>query len=269
MSGGDSELKNIVEAALLAAEEPLSVAAISALFPEDAAPSATELREVFEQLERDYDGRGVELRRVGKGYRFQSREKYSPWLRKLSETRPPRYSRAFLETLAIIAYRQPVTRGDIEEIRGVSMSSEIMRGLLDRGWVKEVGHRDVPGRPALLGTTQEFLEYFNLQALSDLPPLLERREASEIARELNLRLPLEDGNGDAEPDRDGDGGDPPEVAGAMDDHAGGGTEGDIGGYIEGDTGDDAVDETPEPRTTAQVIPIDDAFSSREGDGEAS
>ncbi len=146
MSEQPSELKNIVEAALLAAEEPLSVSALASLFPEDAKPSVEQLKEVFEQLDRDYEGRGVELRRVGKGYRFQSREKYSPWLRKLSEGRPPRYSRAFLETLAIIAYRQPVTRGDIEEIRGVTVSSDIMRQLLDRDWVKEVGHRDVPGR---------------------------------------------------------------------------------------------------------------------------
>jgi len=195
MSEQHSELKNIVEAALLAAEEPLSVSALAALFPEDAQPTADQLKEVFEQLDRDYEGRGVELRRVGKGYRFQSREKYSPWLRKLSEGRPPRYSRAFLETLAIIAYRQPVTRGDIEEIRGVTVSSDIMRQLLDRDWVKEVGHRDVPGRPALLGTTRQFLEYFNLEALSDLPPLLERREATEIAKELNFRLPLESEQG--------------------------------------------------------------------------
>lgn len=246
MSEGDSELKNIVEAALLAAEAPLSVAAIAALFPEDAAPSVSELREVFEQLERDYEGRGVELRRVGKGYRFQSREKYSPWLRKLSENRPPRYSRAFLETLAIIAYRQPVTRGDIEEIRGVSLSSDIMRGLLDRGWVKEVGHRDVPGRPALLGTTQVFLEYFNLEALNQLPPLLERREVSEIARELNLRLPLEEEDRDQRGVQGGNGGAAPEAP-----------------------VDESSDEESGPRPTAQVIPIDDALTSREGDGEAS
>lgn len=237
MSDQDSELKNIVEAALLAAEEPLSISAITALFPDDAAPSNSQLKEVFDQLDRDYDGRGVELRRVGKGYRFQSREKYSPWLRKLREHRPPRYSRAFLETLAIIAYRQPVTRGDIEDIRGVTVSSEIMRGLLDRSWIKQVGQRDVPGRPNLYGTTQQFLEYFNLEALSELPPLLERREATEIARELNLRLPLE------------------------------GEEGEEGAVaVQGDDGDDS---DGEPRHTAQVISIDDALNPKEGDGEAS
>lgn len=246
MNEEDSELKNIVEAALLAAEEPLSVSALTALFPEDAAPPANRLRDVFDQLERDYEGRGVELRRVGKGYRFQSREKYSPWLRKLSENRPPRYSRAFLETLAIIAYRQPVTRGDIEEIRGVSVSSEIMRGLLDRGWIKQVGHRDVPGRPGLFGTTQQFLEYFNLESLSELPPLLDKREATDIARELNLRLPLEEGD-DENPTQD-------EVP-----------------YVEAKLkeAEQEVKEESEMRQTAQVIPFDDALTSKEGDGEAS
>jgi segregation and condensation protein B len=259
MAEEDTELKNIVEAALLAAEEPLSVSALTALFPEDAAPDASRLKNVFEQLENDYDGRGVELKKVGKGYRFQSREKYSPWLRKLSEHRPPRYSRAFLETLAIVAYRQPVTRGDIEEIRGVSVSSEIMRGLLDRGWIKQVGQRDVPGRPGLYGTTQEFLEYFNLEALSELPPLIERREANEIARELNLRLPLEEGEEGAESD-DG--------AATVDDQA----------AVEEESMPEQAGETPpaedgdgtgEERHTAQVIPIDDALTNKEGDGETS
>lgn len=287
MSEQHSELKNIVEAALLAAESPLSVSALASLFPEDAKPSADQLKEVFEQLDRDYEGRGVELRRVGKGYRFQSREKYSPWLRKLSEGRPPRYSRAFLETLAIIAYRQPVTRGDIEEIRGVTVSSDIMRQLLDRDWVKEVGHRDVPGRPALLGTTQQFLEYFNLEALSDLPPLLERREASDIARELNLRLPLEsrETDQDAESQDDGQTGPDAEV---QDDAVGDAAAEVVLTAI--DSGQEARDQDrsdaeSEPdreteagsqsesesdsRPTAQVIPIDEAMTSREGDGEAS
>ncbi|MBS1270043.1 MAG: Segregation and condensation protein B [Gammaproteobacteria bacterium] len=254
MSEEESELKNIVEAALLAAEEPLSMTALASLFPEDAAPLPSRFRDVFQQLERDYEGRGVELRRVGKGYRFQSCEKYSPWLRKLNENRPPRYSRAFLETLAIIAYRQPVTRGDIEEIRGVSLSSDIMRGLLDRGWVKEVGHRDVPGRPALLGTTRKFLEYFNLKTLSELPPLLERREVSEIARELNLRLPLDDDIGTA--DQGGE-------AEAEQDVRNGSDEEPL------QTTRQAVADESASRHTAQVIPFDDALTSKEGDGEAS
>lgn len=287
MSEQHSELKNIVEAALLAAESPLSVSALASLFPEDAKPSADQLKEVFEQLDRDYEGRGVELRRVGKGYRFQSREKYSPWLRKLSEGRPPRYSRAFLETLAIIAYRQPVTRGDIEEIRGVTVSSDIMRQLLDRDWVKEVGHRDVPGRPALLGTTQQFLEYFSLEALSDLPPLLERREASDIARELNLRLPLESQEKDQDAETQGDGQTGPDAEGEGEDLGEAAAEDALtaiesgqedGAQEQSDAESEPDNETeskPQPdsdsdsRPTAQVIPIDEAMTSREGDGEAS
>lgn len=271
MSEQDSELKNIVEAALLVGEEPLSVAALAALFPDDATPSPAQLKEALEQLDRDYEGRGVELRRVGKGYRFQSREKYSPWLRKLSESRSPRYSRAFLETLAIIAYRQPVTRGDIEEIRGVSMSSDIMRQLLDRDWVKEVGHRDVPGRPALLGTTQQFLEYFNLEALSDLPPLLERREASDIARELNLRLPLEEAPGEQQGESgDGEQHEGPPVAeadpAADTDSAPDESEHQEEREAESGPGSDSGSDS---RPTAQVIPIDEALTSKDGDGEAS
>jgi segregation and condensation protein B len=185
------ELANIIEASILAAEEPLTVATIMSLFPDDAAPSREEVEAALQALDTACVGRGIELKRIGKGYRFQSREKYSPWLRKLNEGRPPRYSRALMETLAIVAYRQPVTRGDIEEIRGVTVSSDIMRVLLNRGWVKEVGHRDVPGHPALFGTTRGFLEYFNLRGLSELPPLIERREQSEIASELNLSLPLD------------------------------------------------------------------------------
>ncbi|HSH43194.1 MAG TPA: SMC-Scp complex subunit ScpB [Arenicellales bacterium] len=289
MTEQHSELKNIVEAALLAAEEPLSVSALSSLFPEEAKPSPAQLKEVFEQLDRDYEGRGVELRRVGKGYRFQTREKYSPWLRKLSESRPPRYSRAFLETLAIIAYRQPVTRGDIEEIRGVTVSSDIMRQLLDRDWVKEVGHRDVPGRPALLGTTQQFLEYFNLEALSDLPPLLERRDATEIARELNLRLPLEDRQAAAQDEAGNDGEQAVEPSAEADqaeqseqaahdevneESTQPADEADAGGEPqtreEADTdAEPAPEDETDTRPTAEVIPIGGALPSKEGDGEDS
>ncbi len=191
-----SELKNIIEAALLAADRSLTVKALKSLFPNDGQPTSEQIGEVLDTLEQEYDARGIELRRVGQGYRFQSREKYAPWLRKLNEGRPPRYSRAALETLAIIAYRQPVTRGDIEEIRGVGVSTDIMRALLDRGWVKEVGHRDVPGHPALFGTTREFLSYFSLGGLNELPTLKEKREPAEVAKELNLRLPLETTDGE-------------------------------------------------------------------------
>jgi segregation and condensation protein B len=188
MSEVNKELKNILEAALLVAGKPLSIKRMTALFPKDSEPSTEELKAAVAELESDYANRGVELKQVGKGYRFQSREKYSEWVSRLSEERPARYSRALLETLAIIAYRQPVTRGDIEDVRGVSVSSDTMRTLQEREWVREVGHRDVPGKPALFGTTPGFLEHFNLKSLSDLPPLSELRDLEEISRELNFSL---------------------------------------------------------------------------------
>ena len=190
MSEKIEHLKNILEAAILTAGEPLSMVKILTLFPEDAAPAKEDLLEALEALQQDCMSRGVELKKIGKAWRYQSKEEYAPWLRRLSETRPARFSRAMLETLAIIAYRQPVTRGDIEEIRGVSVSTDILRTLLNREWVKQVGHRDVPGHPGLYGTTREFLEYFNLGSLSELPPLPEKRDTVDIADELNIRLPL-------------------------------------------------------------------------------
>lgn len=195
----NSELKNILEAALLVAGQVLGVKKLMNLFPEDARPTADEIHEALAQLEQDYAGHGIELVRVGKGYRFQSRQQYAEWVGRLSEERPARYSRALLETLAIIAYRQPVTRGDIEEIRGVSVSSDIIGKLIDREWVREVGHRDVPGRPALFGTSSGFLEHFGLKSLSELPPLSELRDLEEIGRELNFSLDLGE-----DPDADGD-----------------------------------------------------------------
>lgn len=188
MSEANKELKNILEAALLVAGKPLPLKRMAALFPKDSAPTNDELKQAISELKADYAGRGVELKQVGKGYRFHSREKYSQWVSRLSEERPARYSRALLETLAIIAYRQPVTRGDIEDVRGVSVSTDTIRTLLEREWVREVGHRDVPGKPALFGTAPGFLEHFNLTNLSDLPPLSELRDLEEIGRELNFNL---------------------------------------------------------------------------------
>ena len=187
----DSELQNIVEAALFASKKPLGVRQIMAMFPDDAQPTKIEIQNVILQLEEQCEFRGIELRRVGKGWRFQSKEKYSTWLRKLAAQKPPRYSRALLETLSIIAYRQPVTRSDIEEIRGVGVSSEIVRTLEEREWVQQIGHRDVPGRPSLFGTTQTFLEYFNMTSLRELPELMDKRDLGEIAKEMNLTLPMD------------------------------------------------------------------------------
>ena len=187
----DSELANIVEAALYAAKEPLGVRRLISLFPEDAQPTKVDIQNVILTLQQQCEHRGVELRRIGKGWRYQTKEKYAPWLRKLSGQKAPRYSRALLETLSIIAYRQPVTRGDIEEIRGVGVSSETIRTLEERGWIAQVGHRDVPGRPALFGTSQGFLEYFNMSSLSELPELMEKRELNAIASDMNLTLPMD------------------------------------------------------------------------------
>ncbi len=194
----DSELQKIVEAALYTSKEPLGVKKIMSMFPDDAQPSKVDIQNVILRLEEQCETRGVELRRIGKGWRFQTKEKYSTWLRKLGAQKPPRYSRALLETLSIIAYRQPVTRGDIEEIRGVGVSSETIRTLEEREWVQAIGHRDVPGRPTLFGTTQEFLEYFNMTSLRDLPELMDRRELGEIAKEMNLTLPMDGVQGEDE-----------------------------------------------------------------------
>lgn len=187
MSEPNGELKNIIEAALLAAGQPLTVEKLQALFPEGSQPTREEIRAALDQLEADYAGRGLELKQIDRAYRVQTREKYASWIGRLVEERPARYSRALLETLAIIAYRQPVTRGDIEDIRGVSVTTEIIKTLLGREWIRELGKREVPGRPVLYGTTRAFLEHFNLNRLEDLPPLAELRDVSEIGAELDRR----------------------------------------------------------------------------------
>jgi len=190
------ELKNIIEAAIMVSEEPITVERILGMFTDATKPERATVKELLLELEQDYAKRGFELRRIDKGYRLQTREEYSPWLARLSASRPPRYSRAMLETLAIIAYRQPVTRGEIEEIRGVAVSTDIIRTLQEREWVRQVGVRDVPGKPALFGTTKGFLEYFSLEGLSQLPTLQDIRDMDTIAAELNMKLPLEDKTAD-------------------------------------------------------------------------
>lgn len=186
-----SELKNIVEALLLVADVPLSIAKIQGVFDKDSAPESPIIKQAIDALKADYAGRALEVKKIGSGYRLQTREVYADWIRKMQSGRPPRLSRAQLETLAMIAYRQPVTRGDIEEVRGVTVSQDIMQRLLEREWIRQVGVRDVPGRPALFGTTQEFLGYFNLESISDLPPLMEQRDVTDIARDLDMPLPAD------------------------------------------------------------------------------
>lgn len=191
MSEVNVELKNIIEAALLVAGQPLSLDKMLTMFPSESQPTREEIRAVLDMLEEEYAERVVELKQIDRSWRFQTREKYAPWVTRLVEERPVRYSRALLETLAIIAYRQPVTRGDIENIRGVSVSTDIIKTLVGREWIRQVGVRNVPGRPALYGTTREFLEHFNLKNLEELPPLSALRDLDVISNELNLRLDLE------------------------------------------------------------------------------
>lgn len=184
-----AELKNIVEAALLAAGRPLSLDNLQSLFNEVECPDKKELRGVLEELADDYRGRGIEITEVSSGWRIQVGKACSPWVSRLWDERPARYSRALMETLALIAYRQPITRGDIEDIRGVSVSTNIVKTLMEREWVHVVGHRDVPGKPSLYGTTREFLDYFGLNSLDGLPTLAELRDLDEINRELDLNDP--------------------------------------------------------------------------------
>jgi len=189
MSLNPEKTKNIVEAALLAAGQPLSIDRLLTLFLDEYQPSRDELRAALASLAEDCEGRGIELVEVGSGFRYQARQDYAQWVARLWDEKPARYSRALLETLSLVAYRQPVTRGEIEEIRGVSVSSHIMKTLQEREWVKVVGHRDVPGRPAMYATTRQFLDYFGLKGLGDLPTLAEIRDIDSINAELDLLEP--------------------------------------------------------------------------------
>lgn len=181
-------IRCIAEAALLAAGKPLSLDQLRELFDEGDRPTRQVMEHVLVLLEQSCEGRGFELKKVASGYRLQVREEFAPWVGRLFEEKPQRYSRALLETLALIAYRQPITRGEIEEIRGVTVSSNIIRTLLEREWVRVVGHRDVPGRPAMYATTRQFLDYFNLTGLDELPPLSEVRDLEEIGREIERNM---------------------------------------------------------------------------------
>jgi len=179
-------LRKIVEGAILAAAQPMTVARILELFDEEVAPAKDEVLAALQDIQAGNAERGFELKEVASGWRFQVREETAPWVNRLWDEKPQKYSRALLETLALIAYRQPITRGDIEEIRGVAVSSHIMKTLMERDWVKVVGHRDVPGRPSLYATTRQFLDYFNLKNLEDLPSLSEIRDLDELNNVLNL-----------------------------------------------------------------------------------
>ncbi|MEO8018858.1 MAG: SMC-Scp complex subunit ScpB [Pseudomonadota bacterium] len=213
----DAYLKNVVEAALLAAARPVPIAELLQIFDEQSRPSNKEMRAVLEQLAADYEGRGVAIKETATGFRFQVRPEFSQEVSRLWPDRPRKYSRALLETLALIAYRQPITRAEIENVRGVAVNPEIVKTLMERNWVRVVGHRDVPGHPELLGTTAEFLDYFSLKSIEDLPPLADLKALTD----LNLQLPLPvAGETTVDPDAGSDSGEVavvPVVDGAVED----------------------------------------------------
>jgi segregation and condensation protein B len=181
--------KRIVEAILFAAKRPMTARQIQQVFPELEQPELQDIQTAIEAITEDYKFRPIELKLVASGYRFQVKRDLSRWVSRLFEEKPPKYSRALLETLAIIAYRQPVTRGDIEDIRGVSVSSSIIQTLLEREWVKVVAYKEVPGRPGLYGTTKQFLDYFNITSLNELPTLQEIHHLDESID--NMQQPMQ------------------------------------------------------------------------------
>ena len=190
----EQPLKMILEGALLAANRPLTLDELLALFEEEERPERDDVRAALSALQDEYADRSFVLKEVASGFRIQVKRELSPWVSRLWMERPSRYSRALLETLALVAYRQPITRGEIEDIRGVSVSGSIMKTLQEREWIRVVGHRDVPGKPAMYGTSKQFLDYFDLKSLDELPTLAELRDIDSINAELDLREPGEGGD---------------------------------------------------------------------------
>jgi len=186
MSMNIEKIKQIIEASLLAAGSSLSKDRIVELFAEDEKVKVTDVTKALDMLKKETEGRGIELVEVATGFRYQARQDYAEWIARLWEERPSRYSRALLETLSLIAYRQPTTRSDIEQVRGVGVSSSIVKTLLEREWVRVVGHRDVPGKPALYATTKQFLDYFGLKSLDELPSLAEIKDLDNLNPELQF-----------------------------------------------------------------------------------
>ncbi|MCP4474986.1 MAG: SMC-Scp complex subunit ScpB [Gammaproteobacteria bacterium] len=182
------KLAQIIEALLFAASQPLSARKIVALFAEHERPEISQVNEMLTQLQSDYSERGIHLQTLASGWQFRVDNALAPWIKQLWKTPTPRYSRALMETLALIAYRQPITRGEIEHIRGISVSSNIVRTLEEHGWIREVGHKDTPGRPALLATTKQFLDHFGLKSLGELPPLAEINSLDSIGANLEQAL---------------------------------------------------------------------------------
>lgn len=254
------QLKHFIEAALLAASEPQSIDQLQKLA--ESLPGGTEvgkpaLREALKALTDDYAERGIELVEVASGFRVQVRSEMGPLLQGLFEQRPPRYSRALFETLALIAYRQPITRGEIEDVRGVAVSSNIVRTLLEREWIRVVGHRDVPGKPAMFGTTRAFLDYFNLKKLDDLPSLAELTDMESLRIQLDLPE-VDDGTGSVDGAEEQDGFGELHVAAT-----GGAGESPLG--ADGETTDAAADETGDD--AAEPMTADSTQTAVEADGD--
>ena len=184
-------LRQILEAAIVVSDKPMDVSHLEKLFDEKERPHRDEIRAALDEITTDCRDKGFELVKVSSGYRFQTKQSLSAWVSRVWEEKPKKFSRAMLETLALIAYRQPTTRGDIESVRGVSVSSDIIRVLDERGWIRVVGHRDVPGKPELLATTKEFLDYFNLKSLDQLPSLAEIKDFTDVDPALELLMPVD------------------------------------------------------------------------------
>ncbi len=195
------QVKKIIEAALMAVDKPLTVAHLHVLFANEEEPvERAVIKDALTELQADYQDRGVSVVEVASGYRIQIDQEMSSWISLLFEERAPKYTRALLETLALIAYRQPITRSEVEEVRGVSVSTNIIKTLLEREWVRVVGHKEVPGRPAMYATTKEFLDYFNLRRIDELPPLSELKDLDSIAKEAGLPVgPAEEAETEASP----------------------------------------------------------------------
>ena len=278
----EQHLKNVVEAALLAAGLPQQPDELRDLFDEFERPGIDEVRAALAALAADYEGRGVEVREVASGFRIQVREAVAAPVSRLWQERPPKYSRAFLETLALIAYRQPITRGEIEEIRGVAVNPNIVKTLMERGWVRVVGHREVPGRPEVLGTTREFLDYFGLKSLDDLPTLAQLRGIETLGVQLEFAATAapapEAAEVQAVPGDDGTAASGAPTAGAeaadeagatVDADAGATVEADAGATVEADATDEAEPVTPFEDDTGEGEPMYETARAASDDGAAS
>ena len=252
----ETGLVQIIEGALLAAGKPLSVAQLAELFEEPERPENAAIREALKEVAERCEDRGFELAEVASGFRFQVRQSLSPWVARLWHERPAKYSRALLETLALIAYRQPITRGEIEEIRGVAVSSNIIKTLHEREWIRVVGHRDVPGRPAMYATTRQFLDYFNLKNLDQLPALAEIRDLDTLNAELGFTEPLPDGA------KAGEGGTPELTVVGGTDHTPESAEADAPVETEDDSSDDEVAPELEPESAEALAEAVEEISSR-------